>query len=359
MGDEIARNRVKAVHASLRQQKVDCLVVTKPANVSYITGFFGDDSWAVVTERAVYLITDSRYAEQAESECPQCQIIQRTRTLPEAAAKVLGRIKSLRSTAVESCTSLAAFKSLKKQVKTRLRQAPAIIEPLRAIKGKGEVVAIRAAADIAACALNQALRYAKPGVTENELAGRVDFEVRRLGGRNSFETIAAFGRNGSRPHHKPGTRKLRDSDTILIDWGVRYKGYCCDLTRCFVVGRCSSLYERAYKAVREAQRAAVEMVKDGSEIEHVDSAARAVIKRHGFPVYGHGTGHGLGLEIHEEPIVANKKTGKLRANMVLTVEPAVYVPGKLGVRIEDDVLVTGDGSKILSHTCPEFHVPRI
>jgi len=101
------------------------------------------------------------------------------------------------------------------------------------------------------------------------------------------------------------------------------------------------------------------MVKDGSEIEHVDSAARAVIKRHGFPVYGHGTGHGLGLEIHEEPIVANKKTGKLRANMVLTVEPAVYVPGKLGVRIEDDVLVTGDGSKILSHTCPEFHVPRI
>jgi Xaa-Pro aminopeptidase len=222
---------------------------------------------------------------------------------------------------------------------------------LRNSKDGSEVAAIKEAAQIAAEAIEKTLKRIRPSVTENELAGSLDFAIRKLGAKNSFETIVAFGANASRPHHQPGTRKLKKDDTVLIDFGVRYRNYCCDLTRCFVVGRVSAFYRKVYNAVKEAQAAAVKMVKPGVEIKQVDAAARAVIIKYGLPVYGHGTGHGLGLEVHEEPVISDKSKGKLQAGMVFTIEPAVYIPGRLGVRIEDDVLVTESGYKILSSGC--------
>ncbi len=351
MDSEIIKNRIRTIRRRLRKVRINCLIVTKPANVTYTTGFSGDDSWAVITKGAVCLLTDSRYIEQARKECPDCRIIQRVDSLAAAVAKLVKKLKSVETVTVEKSVSLAALGELKRQVKTRVKSAANIIETFRNIKDAGEIAAIKGAARIAAQALKQTLEFIKPGISENELAGMLDFQIRKLGASSSFETIIAFGPNASRPHHQPGRKKLKKNDTVLVDFGVRYKNYCCDLTRCFVVGRPSAFYKRVYNAVQQAQAAALKMVKPGVEIRQVDAVAREVIAGHNLPVYGHGTGHGLGLEVHEEPIVAKNIKGKLQAGQVITIEPAVYIPGKLGVRIEDDILVTETGCEILTRNC--------
>jgi Xaa-Pro aminopeptidase len=353
MNESAIKKRSKIIRRRLSENKIDCLIVTKPANVTYVTGFSGDDSWAVITSRKVYLITDSRYTEQAEKECRQCGIIERKKPMVEAAGGLLRKLKYVRTIAVEKTTSIATLEGLKKHIGRRVKPAGNIIEAARSSKDADEVAAVKAAVRIAAKALEQAIRHVKPGISENELAGMLDLQVRRLGARNSFETIVAFGSNASRPHHQPGTRRLRKDDTILIDFGVRYRNYCCDLTRCFAVGRLNPFYEKVYNAVQEAQAAAVKMVKAGVEIRKIDAAAREVIRRYNLPVYEHGTGHGLGLEVHEGPAVSSQSEGELKAGEIVTIEPAVYMPGKLGVRIEDDVLVKEDGFEILSRNCPK------
>ena len=352
MNKEIIKRRIKAVRRQLNKRKIDCLILTRPANVTYTTGFSGDDSWAVITHRAVYLLTDSRYVEQAAKLRRHCRIVERAGPMVSVVAKLLRKLKSVQTIGVEKSTSLADFGMLRKNVKGRLKTVSNVIEQIRGIKDIGEIAAIKKATQIAAEALERTLRHIRPAVTENELAGMLDFQIRKLGARNSFETIAAFGANGSLPHHQPGAKKLKRSDTILIDFGVRYKNYCCDLTRCFVVGRASGFYKKVYEAVQAAQTAALKMVKPGVEIRRVDSAAREVIARRGLPVYGHGTGHGLGLEVHEGPVISAESKGRLQQGMVFTIEPGVYIPGKLGVRIEDDILVTESGCKILSRSCP-------
>ncbi len=352
MDARITKRRIKAIRRELSNRGINCLLLTKPANVTYTTGFLGDDSWALITNRAVYLLTDSRYIEQAQKECACCKIVHRTDSLAKALAKLLKKLKSVQTVIVEKSTSLAAFEAIKKHVKVRLKAVANIIESVRSIKDSSEVAAIKAAAAIAAKALKQTLGYIKPGITENELAVRLDFQIRKAEASNSFETIVAFGPNASRPHHQPGRRKLKKNDTVLIDFGVRYKGYCCDLTRCFIIGRPTHLYKKAYIAVKQAQIAALEMIKAGVATKKVDAAAREVIGKYDLPVYGHGTGHGLGLEVHEEPVISADSKAKLLPGMVFTIEPAVYIPGKLGIRIEDDVLVTETGSKIL--TQPQF-----
>ena len=348
MNNRIIKNRIKTIRRLLNRKKINSLLVTKPANVTYTTAFLGADSWAVITPRAVYLLTDSRYTEQAKAECSNCRIIERTAPLPEATGKLLKKLKSVQTVAIEKAASLTDFEMVKKNIKGHLKSTANIIESVRSIKDSSEIAAIKKAAQIAAQALGKIRRYIKPGITENELAGTLDFQIRKAVAFNSFETIVAFGPNASRPHHQPSSRKLKKNDTILIDFGVRYKGYCCDLTRCFAVGKVTHFYKKVYDAVQEAQAAALKMVKAGVPIKKVDAAARKIIAGHNLPVYGHGTGHGLGLEIHEEPVLNAENKGKLKAGMVFTIEPGVYIPGKLGVRIEDDILVTKTGYKILT-----------
>jgi Xaa-Pro aminopeptidase len=270
------------------------------------------------------------------------------------AVESLERLKSVRAASVEKSATLADFEALKRKVKTRLKKAANVIEEARSCKDGSEVSAIRAAGLIAAQALKHTRRYIKAGISESELAGRLDFQIRKLGAQNSFETIVAFGANGSRCHHQPSCKKLKRNDYVLIDFGARYKGYCCDLTRCFVVGKPAglTLYKKVYDAVQKAQTEAIKMVKTGVAIKQVDSAAREAIAKCDLPVYGHGTGHGLGIEIHEEPFLKAENKGKVKSGEVITIEPGVYIPGKLGVRIEDDVLVTEAGCKVLTRSCP-------
>jgi len=365
MNRDILKKRIKEIRRELNKKKINCLIVTKPANVTYTTGFPGDDSWAVITKARVYLITDSRYTEQALNECPNCRIIQRTDSLAKATAKLVKKLKSVKAITVEKSASLADFEELRKHMKARPKSIADFLETIRSSKAAGEIAAIEAAAKVAAQALKRTLRYIKPGVTESELAGRLDFQIRKLGATNSFPTIVAFGPNASRPHHQPGRKKLKRKDTILLDFGVKYNAYCCDITRCFVLGRATKFYEKVYNVVEQAQAAAIKMVKAGVKKTAVDAAAREAIVKNNLPVYGHGTGHGLGLEIHELPFLKPEskacpeqgRGGRLKAGNVITIEPGVYIPGNLGVRIEDDVLVTQTGCRILTRSCP--HSPLL
>jgi Xaa-Pro aminopeptidase len=358
MDRDALRRRTIAIRRVINKKKISCLVLTKPANVTYATGFLGEDSWAVIAKGRVYLLTDSRYTEQAQGECPCCTIIQRTDSLPETLAKLVKKLKSIRTVTVEKSTSIEDFEQIKKAVKSRLKSVADIIETLRSIKDSSEVAAIKAAASIAAKALERALPYIRPGVTENELAGMLDFQIRKLGATSGFDTIVAFGPNASRPHHKPTAKKLKHKDTILIDFGARRKGYCCDITRCFVFGSPPTrLYKKVYDAVEQAQAAAIKMVKAGVKLVRVDAAAREVIRKADLPVYGHGTGHGFGLEIHELPFLKPEAKGRLKTGQIITIEPGIYIPSKIGVRIEDDILVTESGCEILTRNCP--HSPLL
>jgi Xaa-Pro aminopeptidase len=356
MNPKLIAKRVRAIRRELDKKKIRFLLVTKPANVTYITGFLGEDSWAAIAEGRVYLLTDSRYTEQAQKECPSCKIIDRAGPMAGAVANLVKKLKSIRTVAVEDSVSMADFEQLRKTVKARLRTTAGIIETARSIKDQSEIAAIKSAAAISTKALEQTLPYIKPGVTESELAGMLDFQIRKLGARNSFDTIVAFGPNGSRPHHQPAKRKLRKKDAVLIDFGARYRGYCSDITRCFVIGGMTAFYKKVYDIVEQAQAAAIKTIKPGVKITQVDAAARQVIDKAGLPVYGHGTGHGFGLEIHESPFLKADAKGKLKAGQVITIEPGIYVPGKLGVRIEDDILVTKTGYKILTRNCPHSPV---
>jgi Xaa-Pro aminopeptidase len=372
---KLIAKRIMAIRRELDKKKIRFLLVTRPANVTYITGFLGEDSWAAVAKGRVYLLTDSRYTEQAQKECPSCKIIDRAGPMAGAVANLVKRLKSVRTVVVEDSVSMADFEQLKKTVKAvgcamhtflvegvppsnrgqDARDTTGIIETVRSIKDESEIAAIKSAAAISTKALEQLLQHIKPGVTESELAGLLDFQIRKLGARSSFDTIVAFGPNGSRPHHQPGKRRLRKKDAVLIDFGAKYKGYCSDITRCFVIGGMTAFYKKVYDIVEQAQAAAIKTIKPGVKITQVDSAARQVIDKAGLPVYGHGTGHGFGLEIHESPFLKADAKGKLKAGQVITIEPGIYVPGRLGVRIEDDILVTETGHKILTRNCP--HLP--
>jgi len=352
MNKDVIKKRIRAIRRELNKKRINCLIVTKPANVTYTTGFMGEDSWAAITRGNVYLLTDSRYIEQAQSECPSCTIIEHADSLAEAVAQLVKKLKSVRTVTIEKSTSLADFEALKKHVKARFRSVANVIEIVRSSKDNFEIKAVEAAASIATRALKQTLPHIKPSITESELAGMLDFQIRKLAATNSFPTIVAFGPNASRPHHQPSKRKLKQKDTVLIDFGAKYKGYCSDITRCFIVDKPTSFYKKVYDVVEHAQAAAIKMIKAGVKMKRVDAAAREVIDKNDLPVYGHGTGHGLGLEIHESPFLKVKSKGTLNAGEVITIEPGVYIPGRLGVRIEDDVLVTETGCRILTHKCP-------
>ena len=351
------RSRVQAISRKMKEDGINCLLITKSANVSYTTGFMGEDSWAVVINGRSFLITDSRFTEQAQKECPVYSIVERHEPLAQAAAKVIKKYKSVKNVSVENSTSVADYAQIKKAFKMPLKAAGSIIEDIRSVKDKGEHAILQTAADIAAKGLAHTVPSIKPGITESELAGMVDFQIRKLGAMNGFETIVAFGPNASRPHHQPGQRNLKKNDTILIDFGAKYKGYRSDITRCFVMGKPSSYYMKVFDVVEKAQAAAIKLMKAGAALKDVDAAPREVIKESGLPVYGHGSGHGIGWEIHENPFLKPEATDVLQAGQILTIEPGIYMPNKLGVRIEDDVLITETGCKILTKNCP--HSPLL
>jgi len=350
MDAKTAKKRTTALAVRLKERNLGGSLITDRANVTYLTGFCGDDSWALIIGRRVWLLTDSRYTEQAKGECVGCKIIQRKDSLVAEVAKIVSRFKSAGVLGIENTPSVAVYDKVRKKLKAGFKKTGNLVKQLRAIKEPAEVADIRKASSIADAALDRALKRLKVGMTESELAGRIEFEIRKAGAVVAFETIVCFGANVSQPHHIPGKRRLRKNNTILIDFGAKYKGYNSDKTRCFAVGKVKGGFQKAYDAVALAQKTAIDLIAEGVSAKDIDAAARKVIKKRGFGVFGHGLGHGLGLEVHELPVLSPKSKDILKAGQVVTVEPGIYIPGKFGIRIEDDVLVTKTGQKIITRT---------
>jgi Xaa-Pro aminopeptidase len=343
------RRRVKQIRRQLDELEADGLIVTTVENVRYLTGFCGHDSWVLVLPRSLTLITDNRYAEQARGECVGCRIIERKDGLVKTVAAILKKQTGVKLLGIEDSCSMALFKSLRKELHVLLLPVKGVVENVRIIKTEDEIRLIRKAIRIAFDAMDWALGLLMPGMTERQLAALYEYRLSEYGAKIGFETIVCFGPNGSRNHHQPGERKLRKNDTILLDFGANYEGYISDTTRSYAFGRVTSFYRRVYETAAKAQAAAIRTIRAGVHVNQVDAAARQIIRDAKLPVYGHGTGHGIGLQVHENPYLsATDKKGRLRAGQIITVEPGIYLPGQLGVRLEDDVLVTKNSGEILS-----------
>jgi len=352
MNKKLIHQRQRQLRRDLREKNLDALLLTKVENVRYLTNFSGHDSWALLAANTCLLITDSRYGEQARGECIGCRILQLKEAIAKALAMQVERLGRIRKIAVEQTVSAGTLDRIRKALrplKVSAQPVDGLVEKLRDIKQPEEIGLIQKAGRTAWECLRASLRFLRTGMTEQQLTARLEYEMRMRGARPGFDTIIAFGPNGSRNHHQPSGRKLRAKDTILIDFGVCLEGYTCDLTRSFGWGGVSVEYRRAWEAVYAAQQAAVAKIRAGVKASEADAAAREVIKQSGFPAYGHGTGHGLGLEVHEIPYLTcqDKKT-LLQAGQIVTVEPGIYLPGKFGIRIEDDVLVTASGARVLT-----------
>jgi Xaa-Pro aminopeptidase len=334
---------------------IDALLVTSLPNVRYLTGFTGSSAMVLVTGDALAFTTDGRYRTQAGEQLALSQV---------DAHIEIGATVSAQRDALAAMLPPASRLGLEAHVVTWAQQrdleralaghelvpTDGLVERLRRVKEPGEVARIRAACAIADDALGALLPTLADGPTERDFALDLEVEMRRRGASgNSFDPIIASGPNGAKPHARPSGRRVERGELVVIDFGCIVDGYCSDMTRTVSVGDPGPEARRVWDVVRESQRAGREAVRAGAECADVDRACRAVIVAAGWgDAFVHGTGHGVGLEIHEAPRVAASARDTLERGSVVTVEPGVYLPGVGGVRIEDTVVVTPDGADPLT-----------
>jgi len=343
----------------IHQLGADGILITDFVNVTYLTGFTGDDSYLLLTKQKEILLSDARYTRQLEKECPGLAlVIRRPGTLMlESVAKAVKSTKTRQMAVEVESMSVGLWARLDQQlVGTKLLASEGIVEELRLTKDVQEIEELRHSVQLAEKALRVVMAGLTLDQTERQLAADIEHQIRRFGGRGcSFTPIVAVGPRSALPHAAPSDIQIGESDFVLVDWGAFGNLYASDLTRVFVTGRISPKLERIYELVLKAQRRAIESIRPGVTMEKVDSLARSVIAKGGHGRhFGHGLGHGLGLEIHEAPRLAPNQSEPLRAGMVVTVEPGIYIPNWGGVRIEDDILVTRDGHEVLTSYPKEF-----
>jgi Xaa-Pro aminopeptidase len=367
------RDTLAARHAKLRHAVVaadlDGLIVTHLPNIFYLTNFLGTAGIAVAMRDRLYLILDFRYASAARTMwdtpygCPDAEIISVDRTYDETLVALIRNLQPKRLGIEGNNVSINRANQLMHSVGSAagIVSTDSVVERLRIIKDAHEIDMLRQAARLLSPVAADIIRDAKPGMTEQELAAKIDWRIKTAGfERCSFETIVASGPNSALPHAHPGGRVLREGDLVVLDFGGVYGGYCVDLTRTVALGEPDAEMARVYQAVLDAQRAAIAAVKPGIRAGDIDAAARVMLARHGLAdAFGHSTGHGLGVEIHETPRIGPRREAAgdapappddaIEPGMVFTIEPGAYLPGWGGVRIEDDVLVTSDGVEVLTN----------
>ncbi|MGH9603622.1 MAG: M24 family metallopeptidase [Terriglobales bacterium] len=354
------RSRQQRFLELLEQRKLDAFLVTHLANVRYLCGFSGSSGVLATSGGRSAFFTDGRYTAQAREQATGLAVkIVRGNPLAAAAAWLkAGRARRLGVEAEH--VTLAQRESIRGFLPSRMRLAPesGLVERLRAIKDGDEVACIREAINLASGLFPPILKRIRAGRREIEVAAELEFAARRAGASAmSFETIVASGRRSALPHGVASSQAIARKGFIVLDFGVILAGYCSDMTRTVHMGRPGAWARGAYKAVLEAQRAALAAVGPGVAVGEVDGAARKVLVKAGLGRYfTHSTGHGVGLEIHEAPRIAKGLRDPLQPGMVITIEPGIYIPEKGGVRIEDMVLVTGKGCQVLTPTPKELIV---
>jgi Xaa-Pro aminopeptidase len=338
-------SRLKRLYARLKQEGLDGLVVSSPANISYLVEFRSRDSYSLISEKQNIYFTDSRYTLEAGRLLKKSFILKETDgSVFKRIARGCLRLGLKRIGFEERVLPFAEYKEIKKHLgsKSRLLAVNGLIEELRESKDPQEINLIRESAGISISALKYIEKHISAGIKEIELAGELERYLRSHGGAGSaFEIIVASGANSAFPHHASSHKRMIRGEPVLIDIGADYQGYKSDLTRVFFLGKINPLLRKVYDIVLRAQQAAIDRVSPGCPIREIDRAARSYITQQGFgPNFSHNLGHGVGLEVHEAPQISAKENNELKPGMVFTVEPGIYLPGKFGVRIEDMVVIT-------------------
>jgi Xaa-Pro aminopeptidase len=344
--------RLARLREEMAKREIGALMLTAPINVGWATGFTGSTAAVVVTETASVFITDSRYALQAERECPGFTV---HRCGPVMLETITDRVRDLGIATLHfeaNHVTVAQWEKWKEALSpVQLVPASEVVETLRLVKDAEEIQRIRAAAAISDQAFEHILTLVRPGVEERDLALELEYFMRKHGSeREAFEIIVASGARSAMPHGRASEKRLEAGDFVTFDYGACRGGYFSDLTRTIVLGKASDRQREIYGTVAEAQEAALRAIRAGADGKAVDAAARDLITARGFgEQFGHGTGHGLGRAVHDGGSLSVRSETVLAPGMVMTVEPGIYVDGWGGVRIEDDVVVTEDGCEILTH----------
>lgn len=340
-----------------RTTSLDALLITAPANVRYLTGYAGSNGLVLITPVDAHFFTDPRYATDAQATI-DCRVHIAKKSLIEAASTLIKRKKLKRIGFEQAHLTFAYHQHVKDALPldSTLFPSGGIVEGLRMIKSASEIEKIRRSVLLNSDAYERTMRRVKIGATESDIAAELEFQMRRLGAEKpAFDTIVAAGPRSALPHAMPTSRRVGEDEILLVDMGATLNGYTSDMTRVSYTGVPTKKVNGYYKAVLEAQLAAVDVIRPGIAASKVDAKARQVLKQHALErAFVHSTGHGLGLEIHEGPRVAKKEPTKLAPGMVITVEPGIYIEKVGGIRIEDTVLVTERGCEVLTPTSKEL-----
>ena len=331
--------------------KVESLLVTHPADWYYLTGFTGESGALVVTCRGTTLITDGRFTGQAKVETTGIAVAQQKGSLFEFTGEFLATSKA--NVGFEATQlSVSQYGALRKAAGRGCKWKPVagLVASLRMLKDAQELAVMRRAAVLAGRVMEETIPLLKAGVREFEVAAEIEYQMRKRGASGAaFETIVAFGERAALPHARPTAKRLKKNEFVVLDLGAILAHYCSDITRTFYYGKAPERVRQWYKAVQDAQVAAIAAVKNGVLCGDIDAAARQVLERQGLGKYFvHSTGHGLGLEVHEEPRIARGQKKRLEAGNVVTIEPGIYIEGVGGIRIEDDVAVHADRVEVLT-----------
>ena len=354
-----ARNdRILAARACLNSSACDALILLGMANIRYLTGFTGSDGAVVITGLNSWFLTDSRYTAQASQEVSGFDI-REYRGKIEGLAALLGEA-GIASACFEADQATVLFYNKLVEVLPDVEFVPlgVELENLRSIKDLEEIELLEKSAEIASASLLDVLASVRPGAVERDIALALEFSMKRAGADDkAFDFIVASGPRGALPHGRASDRVVCGGDLVTIDYGAIYRGYNSDETVTVAVGRPDLRQQDVYDVVKEAHDRALAAVRPGVALKELDRIARDFIAERGYGSYfGHGLGHGVGLEVHEKPVVSFRSEGAIEEGMVFTIEPGIYIPGWGGVRIEDTVLVEKDGCRLLTKTSKELIV---
>ncbi|MEM9185637.1 MAG: Xaa-Pro peptidase family protein [Planctomycetota bacterium] len=356
--------RVRKLRQLIKKNKADGLLVTSFVNVTYLTGFTGDDSYLLVTPDDLRLVTDSRYTTQLETECPDLplRVRQTGEQMLPTVAEIVGKARVERLAVEADAMTVGQHNRLAEAAKgATLSPVAGLVEGLRAIKDKTEIAATREACVQARRAFEVVRAGLTPESTEKQVAAELEYQARRFGAKGlSFTPIVGVGERAALPHGEPSEKRIGEAPFVLIDWGANSGLYMSDLTRVLITGKAPAKFRKIYDIVLLAQVTAIEAIRPGVACRDVDAAARKIITKAGYGKYfGHGLGHGTGLEIHESPRLSKGQKDLLEPGMIVTVEPGIYLPGWGGVRIEDDVLVTKSGYEVLTDVPKQWDECRV
>ncbi|ETP67938.1 aminopeptidase P family protein [Planococcus glaciei] len=350
--------KLQKLRKEMEQQQIEALLITSQYNLRYITEFTGTAGLALVTPHKAYFITDFRYTEQAGEQVKEFDVVQAKTNLLEEAAELVKNL-AVKSLAFEKdYVTYAAFLDYEAKIEAELQPVSGLIEKIRMIKTPEEVSILKAAAKIADDAFEHICKFIKVGQTELEISNELEFFMRKQGATSSsFDTIVASGLRSALPHGVATEKRIESGDFITLDYGALYNGYISDITRTVAVGEPSDKLKEIYQVVLDAQVLGVEKIGPGMTGIEADAIARDYIKSKGYgEAFGHSTGHGIGLEVHEAPGLSFKSQTVLEPGMAVTVEPGIYLPGIGGVRIEDDILITESGNERLTHSTKELRI---